>query len=52
MAGAPPSFVVVSVGAPMEIAPNTRAAALAQVTRDAVAQEVIRARAEADRHER
>jgi 1-acyl-sn-glycerol-3-phosphate acyltransferase len=52
MAAAPPSFVVVSVGAPMEIAANTRAAALAAVTREAVVREVTRARAEADRHER
>jgi 1-acyl-sn-glycerol-3-phosphate acyltransferase len=50
MAAAPPSFVVVSVGAPMNMAPSTRSKELATIMRDAVAREVVRARAEADRH--
>jgi 1-acyl-sn-glycerol-3-phosphate acyltransferase len=51
MAAAPPSFVVVSVGAPMHVAPSTRAPELATIMREAVAGEVVRARAEANRHE-
>jgi 1-acyl-sn-glycerol-3-phosphate acyltransferase len=51
MAAAPPSFVVVSVGAPIDVAASTRAE-LAALTREAVTREVGRARAEADRHER
>ncbi len=52
VAAAPPSFVVVSVGAPVNVAPSTRAPELATIMRDAVASEVVRARAEADRYER
>jgi 1-acyl-sn-glycerol-3-phosphate acyltransferase len=49
MAGAPPSFVVASVGRAIEVPANARAAALAETARAAVAAEVGRARKEADR---
>lgn len=49
MAGAAKSFVVVSVGAPIEAKRGMRAQALAEQTRQAVIAEVTRARAEADR---
>jgi 1-acyl-sn-glycerol-3-phosphate acyltransferase len=51
MAAAPPSFVVVSVGSPIEVPANIRSAALAEIARDAVAREVARARAEADKRD-
>ncbi len=49
MAAAPPSFVVLSVGAPLAIPEKTRSASAAEIAREAVAREVARARAEADR---
>ncbi len=52
MAAAPPSFVVVSVGAPISFPEKTRAAKCAEIAREAVALEVAKARAEADRHDR
>jgi 1-acyl-sn-glycerol-3-phosphate acyltransferase len=51
MSAAPPSFVVASIGAPLELPPKTRAAAAAELAREAVAREVARARAEADRRD-
>ena len=48
MAAAPPSFVVVSIGEPIEVAANMRPSALAERCRAAVTTEVARARAEAD----
>lgn len=52
MAAAPPSFVVLSIGAPLALPEKTRAAKAAEIAREAVAAEVARARAEADRRER
>ncbi len=52
MAAAPPSFVVLSIGAPLALPEKTRAAKAAEIAREAVAAEVARARAEADRNER
>ena len=52
MAAAPPSFVVLSVGAPVEIPEKTRAARAAEIVREAVAREIARARDEADRLDR
>lgn len=52
MAAAPPSFVVLSVGAPIAFPPRVKAAVLAELARDAVTREVARARDEANRHER
>lgn len=49
MAAAPPSFVVLSVGAPVAIPERVRAKDAAELAREAVAREVERARAEADR---
>ncbi len=52
MAAAPPSFVALSCGAPFEMPAKARAADYAERAREAVAREVIRARDEANRHER
>lgn len=49
MAAAPPSFVALSVGAPLEMPAKTRAADFAERAHSAVAEQVARARAEADR---
>ncbi len=49
MAGAPPSFVVVSIGEPLVLPPKSREAA--ERAREAVAREVVRAREEANRRE-
>jgi 1-acyl-sn-glycerol-3-phosphate acyltransferase len=49
MAGAPPSFVVVSIGEPLVLPAKSREAA--ERAREAVSREVARAREEANRHE-
>lgn len=49
MAGAPPSFVVVSIGEPLVLPAKSREAA--EIAREAVAREVARAREEANRRE-
>jgi 1-acyl-sn-glycerol-3-phosphate acyltransferase len=49
MAGAPPSFVVVSIGEPLVLPAKSREAA--EIARTAVAKEVGRAREEANRHD-
>ena len=50
MASAPPSFVVVSIGAPLELPAKSRVAA--EMAREAVSREVARAREEANRRDR
>lgn len=52
MAAAPPSFVVVSVGAPIDAPARTRSSDLAERAREAVSREVVRAREEANRRDR
>ena len=51
MAAAPPSFVAMSVGDPVALPAGARSKAAAELAREAVAREVARARAAADRED-